>query len=171
MLRPADLLVLDEPTNDLDIDALEVLEEALLEFPGALVLVSHDRHLLARVSTRLLALDGLGGAVSFVDYDQWEASRLIQVAPKRDTPRASPPSPQKTGARKLSYLEQREWDGIEAAVLEAEARVAAAHERANDPSIATNAVLLQKRLSELDELRAQVDRLYARWAELDEKRR
>jgi len=171
MLQPADLLVLDEPTNDLDIDALEVLEEALLEFPGALVLVSHDRHLLARVSTRLLALDGLGGAVSFVDYDQWEASRLIQVVPKRDTPRASPPRTQKTGARRLSYLEQREWDGIEAAVLEAEARVAAAHERANDPSIATDAVLLQKRLSELGELRAQVDRLYARWAELEEKRK
>src|SRR5206468_943404 len=66
MLQPADLLVLDEPTNDLDIDALEVLEEALLEFPGALVPVSHVRHLLARVSTRLVALDGIGGGVRYV---------------------------------------------------------------------------------------------------------
>jgi ATP-binding cassette subfamily F protein uup len=71
MLQPADLLVLDEPTNDLDIPALEVLEEALLDFPGALVLVSHDRYLLDRVSTQVIALDGRGGAQHFADYDQW----------------------------------------------------------------------------------------------------
>ena len=75
MLEPADLLLLDEPTNDLDIPTLEVLEESLLEFPGALVLVTHDRYLLDRVSTRILALDGEGGAVPFADYDQWEQGR------------------------------------------------------------------------------------------------
>ena len=75
MLEPADLLLLDEPTNDLDIPTLEVLEESLLEFPGALVLVTHDRYLLDRVSTRLLALDGRGGAVPYADYDQWEEGR------------------------------------------------------------------------------------------------
>ena len=62
MLQPADLLILDEPTNDLDIPTLEVLEESLLEFPGALVLVTHDRYLLDSVSTSILALDGQGGA-------------------------------------------------------------------------------------------------------------
>jgi ATP-binding cassette subfamily F protein uup len=171
MLQPADLLVLDEPTNDLDIPALEVLEEALLEFPGALVLVSHDRYLLDRVSTQVLALDGLGGAQHYVSYDQWEANRRPQVSPKRDTPRALAPKAQRSAARRLSYLEQREWDGMEAAVLETEARVAAARVRAHDPAIATDAGMLQKRLSELGELQAQVDRLYARWAELDEKRK
>ena len=75
MLQPADLLVLDEPTNDLDIPTLEVLEESLLEFPGALVLVTHDRHLIDRVSTTILALDGRGGAERFADYGQWEAER------------------------------------------------------------------------------------------------
>ena len=171
MLQPADLLVLDEPTNDLDIPALEVLEEALLEFPGALVLVSHDRHLLDRVSTQVIALDGRGGAHPFADYDQWEANRPPQVPPKKDTPRPSTAKVPPSGARRLSYLEQREWSGMEAAVLEAEARVAEARGRAEDPSIATDADMLQKRLSELEDLQAQVDRLYARWAALDEKQK
>src|SRR6185436_16454697 len=72
MLRPADLLLLDEPTNDLDIPSLEVLEESLLDFPGALVLVTHDRYMLRRLSTDILGLDGAGGAQLYSDYTQWE---------------------------------------------------------------------------------------------------
>ena len=71
MLEPADLLLLDEPTNDLDIPTLEILEESLLEFKGALVLVTHDRYLLDRVSTIVLGLDGSGKAQAFADYSQW----------------------------------------------------------------------------------------------------
>jgi len=175
MLRPADLLVLDEPTNDLDIPALEVLEEALLEFPGALVLVSHDRFLLDRVSTQVLALDGRGGARRYADYDQWETARRTPppaaAPPRRDVSGAAGSKPPRFGARRLSYLEQREWDGMEAAVLAAEEKVAQARRRAEDPSIAADAVALHERHLELDELRAVVDRLYARWAELDEKQR
>jgi ATP-binding cassette subfamily F protein uup len=171
MLRPADLLVLDEPTNDLDIPALEVLEEALLEFPGALVLVSHDRHLLDRVSTQVVALDGRGGAQHYATYGQWEASRRVPVPPRKVTTRVSEPQAPRPVARRLSYLEQREWDGLEAAVLEAESRLAEARRRAEDPSIAADAGRLQKRLSILGDLQAQVDRLYARWAELDEKQK
>ena len=72
MLQPADVLLLDEPTNDLDIPTLEVLEESLLEFRGALVLVTHDRYLLDRVSTTVLGLDGSGSVGQFADYSQWE---------------------------------------------------------------------------------------------------
>ena len=82
MLETADVLLLDEPTNDLDIPTLEVLEESLLEFPGALVLVSHDRHLLDRVSTTVIGLDGAGEAGLFADYSQWEASRDEQAPEK-----------------------------------------------------------------------------------------
>ncbi|HET6372247.1 MAG TPA: ABC-F family ATP-binding cassette domain-containing protein, partial [Candidatus Polarisedimenticolia bacterium] len=171
MLQPADLLVLDEPTNDLDIPALEVLEEALLDFPGALVLVSHDRLLLDRVSTQVIALDGSGGAQHFADYGQWEANRPAQRLPKKEAPRPPTAKTPQSGARRLSYLEQREWDGMEAAVVDAEARLAEARGRAEDPSIATDAIMLQKRLSELDEIQARVDQLYARWAALDEKRK
>ena len=67
MLKPADLLLLDEPTNDLDIPSLEVLEQSMMEFPGALVLVTHDRYLLDRVSREILALDGKGNADFFAD--------------------------------------------------------------------------------------------------------
>src|SRR5262249_34372200 len=80
MLEPADVLLLDEPTNDLDIPTLEALEESLLDFAGALVLVTHDRYLLDRVSTQLLALDGRGGARPFADYEQWERSRVAAAA-------------------------------------------------------------------------------------------
>src|ERR1035437_500735 len=72
MLEPADVLLLDEPTNDLDIATLEILEESLLEYAGALVLVTHDRYMLDRVSTIVLGLDGLGNAETFADYSQWE---------------------------------------------------------------------------------------------------
>src|SRR5467141_1195578 len=72
MLQPADVLLLDEPTNDLDIPTLEILEESLSEFRGALVLVTHDRYMMDRVSTVVLGLDGLGGSEVFADYSQWE---------------------------------------------------------------------------------------------------
>ena len=82
MLQPADLLLLDEPTNDLDIPTLDVLENSLLEFPGALVLVTHDRWLLDRVSTILMALDGAGHAEWFADYAQWESGPGTEKQPQ-----------------------------------------------------------------------------------------
>ncbi len=182
MLRPADLLVLDEPTNDLDIPTLDVLEESLLEFPGALVIVTHDRYLLDRVSTRLLALDGSGGAGYFADYAQWEAEwgrgrrvtrldegrgRATGVEGGRGAPmRSDDPRPAK---KRLSYLEQREWDAMEETVLAAEERLAGAHRTAEDPSIAADAAALQERFAALTAAQAEVDRLYARWSELESK--
>ena len=80
MLEPADLLLLDEPTNDLDIPTLEILEESLLEFRGALVLVTHDRYMLDRVCTSVLGLDGRGDAERFADYSQWEAWQRLAAA-------------------------------------------------------------------------------------------
>ena len=171
MLQPADLLVLDEPTNDLDIPSLDVLEEALLEFPGALVLVSHDRSLLDRVSTQVIALDGRGGAHHFADYDQWEASRAAQPPPRKSSPRSPTTKAAPSRSRRLGYLEQREWDGMEATVLEAEARIAEAQQAAEDPAIASDASLLHKRFSELATLQAEVERLYDRWATLEEKQK
>ena len=125
MLATADVLLLDEPTNDLDIPTLEVLEDSLLDFPGAIVLVSHDRYMLDRVSTMVIGLDGGEGCV-FADYSQWEAFRAEQLserpAPKLPRPSTISDEPKK----KLSYLHQREWDGMEARILEAEHDLAAA---------------------------------------------
>jgi ATP-binding cassette subfamily F protein uup len=147
MLRPADLLVLDEPTNDLDIPTLEVLEESLLEFPGALVLVTHDRYLMDRVATERLEL--------------WSAAAMPPLSERRPGRR----TPQK----KLSYLEQREYDEIEQTVEQAETRLEDARRRADDPAIATDAAALQQRFAELAAAQAEVDRLYARWGELEAK--
>jgi ATP-binding cassette subfamily F protein uup len=174
VLEPADLLLLDEPTNDLDIPTLEVLEESLLEFPGALVLVTHDRYLLDRVSTRVLALDGRGGAVPYADYDQWEAAqRVAEAAPRERAPEKPAAVAVLSSARpkKLGYLEQREWDEMETRILEAEDRLDACRAAAAEPGIAADHVELQRRLAALAAAQAAVDRLYARWAELEAKAR
>jgi ATP-binding cassette subfamily F protein uup len=171
-LQPADLLILDEPTNDLDIPTLDVLEDSLLEFTGALVLVTHDRWLLDRISTRLLALDGTGCAQWFADYAQWEAAQSRNAG---DARRSAPPdvvnAVKALSKRKgLSYREQQEWEQIEEQILKAEEIVAACQTAANDPAIASSAGTLQERYAALHTAQADVERLYARWAELDEKR-
>jgi ATP-binding cassette subfamily F protein uup len=171
MLQPADLLILDEPTNDLDIPTLEVLEESLVDFPGGLVLVTHDRYLLDRVSTVVLALDGRGGAQLYADSAQWEEGRKAAAAPP---PRAEkPPDTRKEGprpaSRRLSYLEQREWEGMEAKILEAEEALAASQAAVEDPAVATDAAALRERCAALETVRAEVEKLYARWAELEAK--
>ena len=170
MLQPADLLILDEPTNDLDIPTLDVLEESLLEFTGALVLVTHDRWLLDRVSTRLLALEGEGRAEWFADYAQWEAKQARKSAGGKRTPVGNSASCETAKRKGLSYREQQEWDTIEQKILEAEEVEAACQAAATDRAIASSADMLQERYAGLQAAQAEVERLYARWAELEDKR-
>jgi len=173
MLEPADLLLLDEPTNDLDISTLEILEESLLEFRGALVLVTHDRYLLDRVSTVVLGLDGNGNAGQFADYLQWEVWRdeLEQERDMSKRPVTSVPAPSGTPStrKKLSYLEAREYETIEARIAEAEATLRQAQTVVEDPSIASDAARLQTALNDLTSAQVATDALYARWAELEAK--
>src|SRR5215470_1472384 len=168
MREPADVLILDEPTNDLDIPTLEVLEDSLAEFDGGLVLVTHDRFMLERVSTVILALDGKGGTATFADYAQWEAAREAgEMAPRKATARV--PERERVRSRRLGYVEQREWDGMEQAILDAESAVEACRRAADDPAIASDPTALQTRYAALEAAQAEVDRLYARWAELEAK--
>ena len=172
MLQPADVLILDEPTNDLDIPTLDVLEDSLLEFTGALVLVTHDRWLLDRVSTRLLALDGSGCAEWFADYAQWETAqgRNATESARSQSPKENSTSGGRSKRKGLSYNEQREWEQIETKILEAEKLVTVCQAAAHDPAIVSSAADLQERYAALQAAQANVERLYARWAELDEKR-
>jgi ATP-binding cassette subfamily F protein uup len=171
MLQPADVLLLDEPTNDLDIPTLEVLEESLTDFPGALVLVTHDRYMLDRVSTVVLGLDGEGGAEVFADYSQWEQARAakpgrVQPETQTDRPEAYPAAPRK----KLAYLEAREWERMEQRILEAEQSLEAARAAMQAPEVVSDGLALQQRYAEMQAAEAEVEKLYARWAELEGKK-
>jgi ATP-binding cassette subfamily F protein uup len=170
MLQPADLLILDEPTNDLDIPTLEVLEESLADFPGALVLVSHDRYLLDRLSTELLALDGKGGARYFADFSQWEWARDSEAAAQQRSA-----APAKTAARpaevgRLSQVEQRELKRMEERIEAAEAKVAELEARIADPTVASDHLRLQEAWAALQQAQEKVAVLYARWEELEARR-
>jgi ATP-binding cassette subfamily F protein uup len=167
MLQPADVLLLDEPTNDLDITTLEVLEESLADFPGALVLVTHDRFMLDRVSTAVLGLDGQGGAQIFADYWQWEQAQTAPKQPKTDKPAV--PKTAAAGKKKLSYLEAREWERMEPRILEGEHSLEAIRAEMQAPEVVSDGVRLHDCYERLQAAEAEVATLYARWAELEEK--
>jgi ATP-binding cassette subfamily F protein uup len=187
MLQSADLLILDEPTNDLDIPSLEVLEQSLADFPGAVLLVTHDRFLLDRLSTLVLALDGRGNARTFADYPQWEANRgkyeIEEVgsgkAPGKqaNAPVGNQPAPQEAApaapvkARRLSYKEQREWDQMEENIMNAEEEVSRLQALMNDPGVLADHKKLAEHCKSFDQANALVAKLYARWAELEEKQK
>lgn len=177
MLDPADLLLLDEPTNDLDIPTLEVLEESLTEFPGALILITHDRFLLDRVCTRILGLYGDGAWGMFADYWQWRDARREHEAGRAREARSSRPAagpPREAAvvvprAVKLSYMEQREADGMEERIHLAESRLAALEPQLNDALVLRDTARVKQLLASQSRLSAEIDGLYERWAELEDK--
>jgi ATP-binding cassette subfamily F protein uup len=177
MLQPADVLLLDEPTNDLDIPTLEILEESLLEYSGALVLVTHDRFMLDRVSTVVVGLDGFGAAERFADYSQWESwqrAQLATAAPKpadgnRRARSDGDDAPRAAAKKKLSYTEAREFAAIEGRIHEAEQMLHAKRAALEDPAVTSDRISLQNACVQLDEAQKSVDALYARWAELEQK--
>jgi ABC transport system ATP-binding/permease protein len=177
MLQPADILLLDEPTNDLDIPTLEILEESLLEFRGSLVLVTHDRYLLDRVSTIVLGLDGQGGAESFADYGQWETWQADRKRARNQAERSLPSSSSSARSsdtpaqarKKLSYLEAREYASIEQRIADAEQKLQSKRAALEDLAIASDGPRLVAAHTEMDAAQKDLDTLYARWAELQEK--
>jgi len=211
MLEPADMLVLDEPTNDLDIPTLEVLEEAIETFPGATLLVTHDRAMLEALATRIVVLgapDGTPRVVASLTQalralaeseqaatraaaleakasGQAKAQASVQaqaaaVAPVQPSPSPAPapaptPAPAVPAApsapkKKLSYNEQREFDGMEAAIAAAEKKHADLETRLNDPSLVADHAAYAKACDAAGAAQAEIARLYARWEELEQKR-
>ena len=171
MLQPADILLLDEPTNDLDIPTLEILEQSLLEFQGSLILVTHDRYLLDRVSTVVLGLDGYGNTETFADYWQWESWQAERRGSRNesDSKSESGSSAPVRAQKKLSYLEAREYSSIEQRITDAEQQLHAKRKALEDPAIASDAPKLIAANAEMEAAQKDLDTLYTRWAELQEK--
>jgi ATP-binding cassette subfamily F protein uup len=177
MVQPADVLILDEPTNDLDIATLDVLEESLEQFTGALVLVTHDRYLLERVSTEIVALDGKGNANIYVDLAQWERAREEAEQAELAAKRAAQPKPvaaekpkPSSEKKRLTWNEQRELEKMEDAILAAETEVESLQSQVADPKVMANHVQLHEAYEKLAAAQHEVERLYARWADLESRK-
>jgi ATP-binding cassette subfamily F protein uup len=171
MLTPADVLLLDEPTNDLDIPTLETLEESLKSFPGAVVLVTHDREMLDRICTQFLGFDGKGGTAMYADVAQWQndqnPARIGKAAAAKKSAPVPEAAPLPRPAQKLSYNEQREFDRMEQTILEAEQKLAALQAA---PVDAADAKAFTGYCHDLAEAQRRIDELYTRWTELEHKR-
>jgi len=172
--RGGNFLVLDEPTNDLDLQTMRVLEEALTLFPGCVLVVSHDRYFLNRVCTGILAFEG-EGQVTFSEgnYDYYLEKRRRAASGSgggaREFKVTGSPAGSKAGKpRKLSFKEQRELEGIEAVIQVAEAEVTEREAQFVDPEfVRKNGARMQALLAELETSKAKVAVLYARWEELE----
>ena len=181
--QPSNLLVMDEPTNDLDVETLELLEELLLDYKGTLLLVSHDRDFLDNVVTSTLVLEGEGRLGEYVGgYSDWlRQSRASQrqrpavvdpapAAPAQPGPAAAAPVQAASAAarRKPSYKEMRELEQLPARIEQLEAEIAARGAAMNDPAyFQQDSAALVAANEALARLQAELDAAYARWAELD----
>jgi ATP-binding cassette subfamily F protein uup len=176
MLETADILVLDEPTNDLDIPTLEILEDAIETFPGATLLVTHDRAMLESLADRIVVLgapDGIPRVVASLTQALRALGEFEQASPTPETARETPrpASQQPTAARKkLSYMEQREYDSIDASIATAERKAADLEAKLNDPKLISDHQAYAKACDAAGAAQAEVQRLYARWEELEAKR-
>jgi ATP-binding cassette subfamily F protein uup len=151
MLQPADLLLLDEPTNDLDIPTLETLEESLLQFPGAIVLITHDRCMMDRICTSLITLG--------TTEEKKEVHPTITPKPKEKGPSKA----------KLSYNEKKEYEGLEDKIQKLEEEIRQLNQKLDDPEISQYADKLQTLCNEIGLAETRIEQLYLRWEELENK--
>jgi len=163
MLEPADILFLDEPTNDLDIPTLEVIEESLNEFQGAVVLISHDRCLMDRVCTQILALGNDTEERFFADYSQWEKSCAENEIKKVAEKSSSKATISSQKPKKLSYKDQRELDGMEEAIEKLENEIEDLQRQLEEPSVSANSTKSLELYRILSEAQQKHDTLFDRW--------
>ncbi len=169
------LIVLDEPTNDLDLPSLRMLEEALAAFPGTVLVVSHDRYFLDRICDQIIAFEDDGVRVQAGNFSYYlekrqareNAERAQATAAARDAAARKKARTQKTKPRKLTMAERIELEGMEERILEAETKVEDLEKKAADPAVQTNYEEIPKVIAELEEAKTISETLYARWEELE----
>jgi len=175
MVQRADILLFDEPTNDLDIATLEVLEESLESFAGGVIIVTHDRYLLDKIGCSVVGL-GQGHAQLFGDYPQWEIARREQRKQDRQRDKSTKmgqgsigqhPSASTTPKPKLSRIDAKALANIERDINTAEQRLAKIQEDLSDPVIASDAMKLSELCAALSDQQKKIDSLYQRWEELE----
>ncbi len=177
LTRPANVLVLDEPTNDLDLETLEILEAQLVEFPGTILLVSHDRTFLDHVITSTFAFEGGGRVVEYVGgYEDWLRQRPAVPSPAGDAPaRGETERSRPTvgpSRRKLSYNERREFEALPDRISDLEQEDARLREAIAAPDFYKETKTeIDRVLARVESLRVELDAAYARWDELDSRAR
>jgi len=168
MLEPADILFLDEPTNDLDIDTLEVIEESLKEFSGAVVLISHDRCLMDNICTSILGL-GMGNEDNyFADYDQWEQANAALQKKANEANNQAKAQIRKAPVlqKKLSYQEQKELDGMDSNIMKAEDEIVELQKKLELPENQSDSKKLQELYVQLGIKEKSLEELFDRWQDL-----
>jgi ATP-binding cassette subfamily F protein uup len=181
-MQPSNLLILDEPTNDLDLVTLQVLEAALVEYAGCVLMVTHDRFFLDKIATALFVFEG-DGVVHRHDggFELYRRLREARDAAAADTAREVlrderaraaapiPSRPAKQSAKRLTWKEQKELEGIESQILEAERRRDALETRLADPDLYRNPAAAAETTAAFTAAKSAVEALYERWSELEER--
>jgi ATP-binding cassette subfamily F protein uup len=178
MLKECQVLVLDEPTNDLDIETLNVLEEALRDFEGAVILVTHDRYFMDQVCTQILSFDGfqpeLGELLFFANYEQWENWYEVQLAlikaKKSAVKNKSSSSSDKNSAstgKKLSNKEKFELEQMEERVLKTEQKITQLQQELASPEVVSQAMRVQELYTVLHKEQQDLEKIFQRWSELE----
>lgn len=167
MLQPADVLLLDEPTNDLDIPTLETLEESLIEFPGAVVLITHDRCMLDRICSSFLALGNPDQTDLYADYAQWEAAAKRLASTPKPKEEKTVAAPKQKAA--LSYAEKKELEGMEANLAKLEEELKGLNLVMQQESVATNPAKLAEVCQAAGLVTNRIEQLYIRWEILEKK--
>jgi ABC transport system ATP-binding/permease protein len=170
LLQPADILILDEPTNDLDIDTIEILEDTLSAFEGLVILVSHDRYFMGQMCDRYLSLDGKGNWMIYADIKQWLREKDAKpVKEEVSTGTSSSNEKGKKSKVRLSYKEKTQLETIEKDIQNAEKALTEVQNKMTDPSVLADRQVLLQTSEEVAEKQAKVDALYAIWAQLEAK--
>jgi len=180
--RPANVLVLDEPTNDLDVETLELLEYTILSFTGTVLMVSHDREFIDNIATSTIVLEGggnlteyVGGYSDYLSYSQSKTNGSKPASTKKGNTQSSPsankstPKSAEKKAAKLSYKLQRELDQLPAKIEQLEENKTAVEEQLADPDVFKDANKLQEVQTQYTEIQSQLTAAYSRWEELEEQ--